>query len=278
MKITLGFIFLLALPCFAAVPDKAISLWGTKFSWIGNDKSVAQLVEKEISTVKSQSRAYDPDCFYLPKDKTCDKNPNEKLTEDLSQFAQKLSEETNGSFSVNRERDGKKFRDFGGIAQGYVMDRIRETVKTGWAGNFSGDIYLSPALNQKKPLQIDDPEVRGLQYAEVMMSSGWLLGSTPARFGSKIVDPKTGKPVLSSEFNKIVLFAKPEFSGARLDAWSTALIIGGKELLNKLWVMKEYEGQWAYLFIDANDKPLCSSNLKCSLLNKSGLRSVVVPW
>ena len=278
LKILSGLLLLSSLPALAALPKGSVDLWATKFTWMAKDKTSSAALRNEIKKIAANSRAFDPDCFYnQPKDK-CTDNADAKTTAELDLLAAVLSKETNGAFNVNREKDGKTFRDFGGLAQGFIMEKMKPMMKGPWAGNFSGDMYISEKFPQSIPLIIADHEITDMRYATVTMSSGWLLGTSAPAYGSKVVDPATKKLKTDSDFAKIVLFAKPEFSGARLDAWSTALIVGGKDLLKKLWENKDYEGKWAYMYIDAKNRPTCSRNLQCNLLTKDGVRTVAVPW
>lgn len=266
-----------ALPLWAAIPEKKIELWATSLSWMSKDKTALSALEKDVKKISSLSRAYDPDCYWVKdRSKTCDKNPDPKLTEELDSLAAKFKEETGGAFDVVRKVDGKSYREYGGMVQGYVIDKLKQNPGA-WGVNFAGDIFVSKPLPELKPIVIDDWEVSGLPLAHVHMTSGWVIGSNSTENGSKIVDPKTGNLKKDSHFQKIVLFAKPEFSGARLDAWSTALIVGGRELLVKLRDLKEFEGQWGYIAVDNQDTIGCSSNLTCTKITDKG-RLVEVPW
>lgn len=256
-----------------------IDLWATKFTWTANDKKIDNAIAGEMKKVIASSRAYDPDCYYgAGKSGTCSANTDKKTTDELDSLSAALKSETNNAFSVEREKDGKKIRDFGGLAQGYVLEKLKSQVKGNWAANFAGDIFISGALSSPLPLIIEDHEAEGLPYASVSMNAGWIIGSEAPEAGSKIIDPVSGKFKEKSDFYKVVLFAKPEFSGARLDGWSTALIVGGKELLKKLWEDKAYAGQWAWLTIDNRGNGACSENLNCQLFNKTGSRTVTVNW
>ncbi len=279
MKKSLFVFALVSIPFIAeaAIPEKSMDLWGTKMTWAADTANTVSAIEGEMKKTISLSRAYDPDCFYGTKAKECETNPDAKLTTELTTLSEELKKELGSSFDVNRSKDGKTFRDFGGMAQGYVLGNLKSNVKGAWTANFGGDILVSAPMKTPVPLVINDYEIEGLRYADVQMKSGWLLGSTTAAYGSKVVDPSTGKLKGKGDFKKIVLLAKPEFSGARLDAWSTGIIVGGRELLNKLWNDKTYQGSWAYFYVDADNNPFCSTNLKCNLYNKNG-RTIVAPW
>lgn len=278
MKLFVSFVFLLLSGISAAAPQ-SIDLWATKFTWTSPDRKTESLIGSEMKKVIASSRAYDPDCFYgTGKEKTCGATPDKKLTDELDALSADLNKETMNAFSITREKDGKKFRDYGGIAQGYVLEKLKSLVKGNWAANFAGDILITGPLKEPVPLSIEDYEAEGLPFASVTMSQGWMLGSEAPEAGGRILDPSTGKFKEKSDFYKVVLFAKPDFSGARLDGWSTALIVGGKDLLNKLWENKTYKGQWAWLTIDNRGNATCSENINCQLFNKTGSRTVSINW
>lgn len=264
-----------AAPKKVSLPDHRTALWGTDFKWISPSSSTKKQIEQSLADLKRNSRAYDPDCLWSKdsKDK-CEKSPLPKVTAELDSLAESFKAETDGAFNVIIEKEGKKYRDYGGLVQGYVLDKFRK-ISGDWSANFAGDIFVDKKLSGARSLTIEDPEVEGLRLADVKMNSGWMFGSDSPKLGSKIADPKTGKPA-ESEFHKIVLFAKPEFSGARLDAWSTSLIVGGKSLLKKLRDMKQFKGQWEYFYVDSRNQFICSKNLKCKLIG--GDKTVVLPW
>lgn len=271
--------FLILMSGISSAAPQTIDLWATKFTWSSPDKKTEASIGNEMKKVVTTSRAYDPDCFYgTGKEKTCGATPDKKLTEELDALSAALNTETNKAFSVIREKEGKKYRDFGGLAQGFVLEKLKAQVKGNWFANFAGDILITGPLPSPLPLIIEDYEAEGLPYANVSMSQGWLLGSEAPEAGADIIDPATGKLKEKSDFYKVVLFAKPDFSGARLDGWSTALIVGGKELLKKLWEDKAYQGQWAWLTIDNRGNGACSENINCQLFNKTGSRTVSVNW
>ncbi len=271
-------LLVLAAPAWSATPV-TIDLWATKFTFLTSDKKTETQIKTEMNKFIASSRAYDPDCYYgTGKEKACGETPDKKTTDELDTLAASMKTETDSSFSVSREKDGKKYRDYGGFAQGFVLEKLKEKTKGPFAANFAGDILLTGDLDKSFPLIINDPEAEGLPFATVNMKRGWIIGSNAPEMGGAIVDPATGKLKQKSEFYKVVLFAKQDFSGARLDAWSTALIVGGKTLLKKLWDEKKYQGQWAWLTIDNQGNATCSDNLSCQLFNKTGARTVNVNW
>jgi hypothetical protein len=263
--------------CSAQVQLESTKIFGTVLSFEATDATDQKKLRAFIESIKSSSQAFDPDCYYGSPGKECPKiNPTP-----LSSSAEKLSEEfktqTGGDFNILRTVGDSKKRDFGGMIQGFVIDEMKKNSSTPFIVNFAGDIYISPDFKNRPPLAIEDAIVTGAKLATVSMSSGWMLGSTSAALGSKIIDPKSQEPV-KSEFLKVVLFAKPNFSGARLDAWSTALIVGGKVLLDKLSSLEEFKGQWGYVIIANNENAYCSANLSCDFKQGIGQNYVQVPW
>lgn len=280
MKPLLTLILLFSiLPVFGAPSDGILDLFGTKVVYVGETPGVQSQIGEELKKISKLSPAYDPDCFYVPKGRPCDR-PKTALPETLAldKTAEEMKKETDGAFDVVRTVESAPKRDFGGFAQGYVLDQIRAKVKGNYAINFAGDIFVSGPMKSPRPLSIDTPFLDGAPFTSVKMNSGWIIGSVSPKAGSEIVNPKTGKEVENADFVKVVLFAKPEFSGARLDAWSTSLIVGGRKLLEKLWEKKEYQGQWAWMYFESMDKAFCSPNIDCELKLGPGLNQVTLPW
>lgn len=261
--------------------EKSEQLFGTTISWKTESQKTSDQISESVTTlIKKEQAAYDPDCFYRPvKDGECKTNDDIKnITVELDKLSADYKQETDGSFDVSALKENKKYRDYGGMAQGYVLETLSKKFKTGWFSNFSGDIYVAPKTKMSDKLLIADPEFEDIPVAEVKMKAGWMLGSSSPKFGARIRNPKTGKTLESSDFQKIVLFAKSDFSGARLDSWSTALIVGGLPLLNNLWNLEKYKNQWAYYFIDKGNNIVCSKNIKCLTVDEKPEGLVKIPW
>lgn len=235
-------------------------------------------IKRLLTDVKANTQSFDPDCYYSPKEGACPVAKPYALSKDLDALAEGLKTETAGSFDVVRTVGDKKKRDYGGMIQGYLIDEMKKVTSSPIAVNFAGDIYVSPKFKNVPSLSVEDALVKGVKLATVSMSSGWMLGSVSPLGGSKIVDPKTGAEIEKPDFHKVVLFAKPEFSGTRLDAWSTALIVGGRTLLDKLSSMPEYKGQWGYVIVDNQERAFCSTNLVCDFKQGIGKNYIQVPW
>jgi hypothetical protein len=199
----------------------------------------------------------DPDCIWRPEPCT---NRNAERTRELEVIAAGLHGETLGFFDIHAGgRTGK--RDFAGMSQGYLLERMARHTDGEWIGDFAGDIYISGGFQPTRTVGISDPLLETVPYAQVEMKRGWMIAATGPALGGKVrklADEKTA-------FRRVVLFAAPGFSGTRLDAWSTALTAGGSTLLKHLWNLEPYRGQWGYLIFDAEGRVLCSPNIRCQL-------------
>lgn len=260
----------------SSLQDRNLKLWGTEFLWVTPSSVSNKEIERALSDLRKNSRAYDPDCLWTQDAKSkCEDSPLPKVTSELDALAASLKAETDGAFDVILEKEGKKFRDYGGLVQGYVLENLKKTPGK-WSANFAGDFFVPEGAGDLREIYVGDWGMSGLPFAKVKMNSGWVIGSLAPENGSAIIDPATKSPKSKADFQKIVLFAKPEFNGSRLDAWSTALIIGGKPLLKKLRELKAYEGQWEYFYADSSNNLICSKNLKCKLFGSN--RTIVTPW
>lgn len=257
----------------SSLQDRNLKLWGTEFLWVTASSVSNKEIERALSDLRKNSRAYDPDCLWTQDTKSkCEDSPLPKVTSELDALAASLKAETDGAFDVILEKEGKKFRDYGGLVQGYVLENLKKTPGK-WSANFAGDFFVPEGAGDLREIYVGDWGMDGLPFAKVEMKSGWLIGS---ELSPSIIDPTTKAPTPKSDFKKIVLFARPDFNGARLDAWSTALVVGGKPLLKKLKSLTAYEGQWEYFYADSSDNLICSKNLKCKLYGSN--RMIVTPW
>ncbi|MEO0337488.1 MAG: FAD:protein FMN transferase [Pseudomonadota bacterium] len=213
----------------------------------------------------------DPDCLWRSQSTEECQNPEKQTSTELESLARVLSQETRGHFNILRTRTSK--RDFSGLSQGYFLDILKRTGRL--LVNFSGDIYYSGDFKPSKKFVIGDPFLPTAAYADVHLSSGWMISSGSGRMGADIYFPN-GSSKSASEFLQMTLFAKRGFNGARLDAWATALMAGGSDLLEHLWNQTDYQGQWAYFFFDSKGAPKCSPNIRCQLSTRP--YSIDLPW
>lgn len=262
----------------SAHSDTSYSLFGTDLVLRTSAPKDEAAIGRVIKDVKANTQAFDPDCYYSPKEGACPAAKQHALSKDLDALSAKMKAETNGNFDVFRNVGDKKMRDYGGLIQGYLIDELKKTATAPFAVNFAGDIFISPGVKNAPSLSVEDALVKGVKLATVSMGSGWMLGSVSPLGGSKIVDPATGNEIEKPDFHKVLLFAKPEFSGARLDAWSTALIVGGRKLLDQLYSISEFKGQWGYMIVDNQERPFCSPNLVCDFKQGIGQNYIQVSW
>lgn len=254
-------------------------IFGVSFRYESNEKKIEKSLEETVKKMSSlYSESWDPDCLWRPlKQKTCSQVKDPKQTESIETFAKLMKQETSGYFDVEfKDKDGKRKRDFGGISQGFFIEELAQQIKGQWVADFAGDIYFTGGFVPKKLFFISEPLDERLNYAKVSMKSGWMMSSAGKGLNVKIRNPIKQKS--QEDFQKIVLFGKKEMSGARLDAWTTALIAGGKELLEKLWALEGYKGQWAYLYFDRKGSVSCSSNVTCLLDQSVAQREIRLSW
>lgn len=249
-------------------------VFGTTFTWYAeneeSDKKISELIEK----VKAETPAYDPDCYYSKKS-PCAVKPTE-ATQELDKLSAEYKKETAGAFDVTAKVEKLSQRDYGGVAQGFVIDKMKQNLKGNYLIDFANDFYLSADFKGSPQLAVGLPDLDNVLYAKVIMKSGWMLGSSAS---PKMRVPEAyAKNKKNKDFKKIVLFAKPDFSGARLDAWSTALIVGGKKLLNQLERINAYKDQWAYVYFDNKNQATCSRSLKCKLGDELKDNYIKVEW
>ncbi len=220
--------------------------------------------------------SHDPDCIWRPQKNNKCENQWPEQTKEVESLAEVVKAETLGYFDVKMVgKTGTSQRDFGGISQGFVLEKMYQKFKGPWLGDFSGDIFLTGGFTPSKSLTITDPLIDRGTYATVKMHSGWMLSSSSKLVGAKMRNPVD--PNQKEEYLRIVVFAKKEFNGGRLDAWKTGIQVGGHKVLDYLWSLPTYRGQWAYMYFGVNGDVKCSPNLKCNLKNPDN-RLVTTLW
>lgn len=254
-------------PVFAE--KKTVKLWGTHLSLeLYHSKNIESYLGKILDIAKYSEKILDPDCLYA-KNKHCKKS---EVSIELKGFLRKLESETLGYFSVNN--NGKK--DFGGLAQGFVLQKFIDNNKIeNIILDFGHDYYIN--TDKAQSIILGDPQMQILPLARLIIKKGWVLSSSSTTSGANIYIPKNKKAHM--DFETIVLIASPQFSGARLDAWSTALIVGGKQLLEYLKGLKNYSGQWSYAYLDKKTQELiCSVDLECKKNMTKSLYTIITKY
>lgn len=245
-------------------------LFATTLRWEAADVATASALKKRISEFSRYETALDPDCYYRPlRDGNCPPHRDPAALERISRLAAELREETGGVFEVATERAGRPARDFGGIAQGFVLEELARAVPGAWYANFSGDVFLTGGIAPPRPLRIVDPVWGTIPYAEVRVERGWMIASGGRALGTELRRA-------SARTRLVVLFAEPGFDGARLDAWATAVAAGGRAMLERLLALKRHRGRWAYLIFEGDAPPFCSPEISCHLSGED--RRIVVDW
>ncbi len=260
----MGRLLLLALFCLTA-HSREVDVFGVTVAWEGTTTAVESQIASELSRLQTEGREFlDPDCKWRAKtsEGLCDNRFPEE-TARLDRLAEEFRLETLGFFNVRYEGGEKPRRDFGGIWQGYALQKIQEKVAGSWLVDISGDILVKKVDKPQKPLVITDPVFDAVAFAEVELSDGYMIASVSKKLGSKIQAPAGSTVDIHDQILKVVLFASPKFSGARLDAWATGVISGGKKVLDHLESLKEFRGQWAYFYFEPNGKVHCSTNIQC---------------
>ena len=237
-----------------------VSLW-----WETPSAEAQTWLEGEVLRLSREfSMSMDPDCIWRSRDGGCVQAHAEQ-TATLESLADEIGVETLGYFDIRSVGpDGQIRRDFAGISQGYFLETLARQAKAPWLGNFAGDIYVSGGFKPELPIAITDPLAPRLPYAKIELKAGWAIASTGRGLGAKIRNPNASHE-WTDDYQRVVLFAQRDFNGARLDAWSTALMAGGEKLMAHLWQLEKYRGQWGYFLFDENGKPSCSANVECVL-------------
>ncbi len=222
-------------------------------------KSLTQLWEKSL----------DPDCYYL-KGK-CSKTEHGPVGHELKQVVEAVQKETQGYFDIHSiPGDRNSARDFGGISQGFILEKFNEKFDEELSRSM-GDLLIDFGKDflilGKKERSIDwgDPLLQSVPFASITLKSGYILSSSSRSAGARVRNPKkNSKEAWQEDFDTLILIAGRSFSGARLDAWSTALMAGGKPVLSHLSTLSEFKNKWSYAYLDhKTQKLICSSDLKC---------------
>ena len=245
------------------------NVFGVTLRWTTLDQTDLAKLTKIILTLEEKNRmAMDPDCKWRKSEKNLCPNSFPLETQDLEKVAALYRAETEDTFNIQTISNGKLIRDFAGLSQGYFIEQARSLFEGPMAMDFSGDIFISQKFSGSPRLTIAEPVLEQATFAEVKMGEGWMIAATARPLGAELRNPKV-KGTWKEDFQRVVLFARPEFNGARLDAWSTAIVIGGRKLLAHLLALKQFAGQWAFLTFDLNLKPTCSKNIDCDFQNKT---------
>lgn len=265
------------LPCCSSAPKTStikVALFGTDLVVESSSQKSLREIQSKIKLEKKRLNiAMDPDCKWRTSPVGQCKNTEIKLTQTLENLASLFQQETQGVFNIKRSSQAK--RDFSGLSQGYFIDLIKSDHKA--VINFSGDIFFSGGFVPKGHFLVGEPYNSRISFAPIKVNSGWIITSGSKKLGADIYSPEgLSEKNFNGDFLQMTLFAKPEFSGARLDAWTTALMAGGKDLLRQLWKNPNFSNKWAYFYFDKKGHPYCSKNLRCKLKGKD--KVVIVPW
>lgn len=247
---------ILLIPNLLLANNKA-TLFGISARWEANEPIVEQEISNELSRMAIEGKEYlDPDCIWRKTNRGVCTNRFPRKTAELEKMAELYQEETQGYFDIRHQKDK---RDFGGMWQGYALDQLR-SVRGEWLVDLSGDILFWDQAQLSQPIIVTDPVFDEVEYARVEMPKGLVMASVGKKLEGKIVTPsKLTRP--QEPIHKVVLFADPKMSAARLDAWSTAIIAGGVSVLRHLWTLEEFQGQWGYFFFDERGQGYVSSNV-----------------
>jgi hypothetical protein len=231
-------------------------------------------LEKEIRFFAEEGREFlDPDCIWRTEINNQCPPVQEKfipLVNELDKLSMEYNEQTLHYFDVRHNKKGKIRRDFGGVWQGWALEKLQLKVTGNWLVDFSGDMLLNAPLKGERQFIISDAVFDKFKYATVKIEKGYFDTSVSTRLeGGKVRVPDGLEvPQDDKQILKVVLFAIPRFSGSRLDAWSTAIAAGGTKVLEHLWSLKEYKGQWGYFYFENSGHPHCSDNIHCDLTGK----------
>ncbi len=277
--IALASLFFLGHVASAAEFRSEIEIFGATFHWNAlNSETNARMLPLIKQRANVLSQAWDPDCYYRAQGLACTTDPNHKSElKAIKAFALIMKEETQGLFDPYTEKRGKKYLDLGGIAQGFFLETLAQQSRDSWQANFAGDIFVAKNISSPVTFELTDPsDEDGKIFAHVSLKGGgWIFQGSGSKISPEMRHPFQKK--WKEDFQKIVLFAPPDFHGGRLDAWDTALIAGGRALLDKLWKDPRFKGKWAYVWIDPTGRSECSPNIVCRLAPQSR-REILVNW
>jgi hypothetical protein len=237
-------------------------VFGVKLRAETPSQSTLDIITQKITQFEEVNRyAMDPDCLWRKKTNLTCENPYLNQTLKLEALADQYKTETVGYFDVLHHEK----KDFAGMSQGFFLESLVNDSTAKWLVDFAGDIYFSGEFPLSKELTIADPLDERLTFSVVeFKSGGYMIAASSRALGAEMRNPNT-KNNWQEDFQKIVLFSDKDFSGSRLDAWSTALIAGGVKLLDQLNNIDKYKNHWGYIYFNQNGEAFCSSNLKCQL-------------
>lgn len=265
-----------AVPVFSAIRNGQENVFGRPLFWGTPSEKTSSWLKQNIREKKSKlSQAWDPDCYYRPSvGGKCTKHSMQSDEKTIEELATSVKEETGGAFDVWVKEEKK--RDFGGLGQGMFLESLARVSPGPWFGNFAGDIFVAPSFPKSGLfLSVPHPLFPDIPFARISLpAGGWVIASGSESQGTA-VRPKPNEPGRSTDFEQVVLFAGANFNGGRLDAWATALVVGGKKTLVRLWENQTYKDQWGFFYFDSMGKAVCSSNLKCNLDDPPSKRKIV---
>ena len=254
---------------------KSLEVFGAPLRWFSSDDGAfGTAVQNKASELSS---ALDPDCKYREiKGGVCVR-ASSPFTPKYQGLAQKLEKETSGAFRARLQSNGREVTDLGELSQGALLEEVARSGKKPWFAEFAGDVFISPGQPSRVSLGISNPLYPTVLYSNVEMEAGWVFGASGPDLGLEVLDPRTGEPLTRSDFARVILLGHPSMNGARLDAWASALVVGGKDLLKKLWNSREFQGKWAWVYFTPTWKIACSPNLVCDFADPTQ-RRIKAPW
>jgi hypothetical protein len=254
---------------------QSLEVFGAPLRWFSTDDGAfANSIQSKASELSS---ALDPDCKYREVQGGVCVRPSSPFTPKYQVLAQKIEKETSGAFRARLKMSDREVIDLGELSQGALLEEVARSGKKPWFAEFAGDVFISPGQTSRVPLGISNPLYPSVIYANVEMGAGWVFGASGPDLGAEVLDPRTGEPLTRSDFARVILLGHPSMNGARLDAWASALVVGGKDLLKKLWGSNEFRGKWAWIYFTPTWKIACSPNLVCDFADPSQ-RRIKVSW
>ncbi len=275
MKRRLGVLFGLAVVSpflFGALPQGNETIFGVSVTWQAEQSEKSEAIRQTLTQLAKEGKEFlDPDCRWRkPGQKGRCENRFRERTRELDQLAAKFREETLGYFDVGHDARTVGKRDFGGLWEGFALDKLRKEITGSWLVDVAGDILVTSPFSSHLPIVITDAVFDEVHYASVKMERGIVATSVSKRLGGLVRVPdalgESGEAAASGEILKIVLFASPELSGARAHAWATAAIAGGKKVLTHLKSLEPFAGKWAYFYFLPDGTPVCSERIRCQLI------------
>ena len=234
------------------IKASSLNIWGTQLTikdYHSNKEKI--YLEKLSLLIKDNEKKLDPDCFYQENSR-CKTNDSNS---EIDNIASLMKKETMGHFDVSYSG----VRDFGGIAQGFILEKFKKrhlNKDDDLLVDFGKDFLLTG--KSKKKITLSEPTMPLLPFGSIVIQDGSILSSWSKAYGGKYHSKQ------DSDFVFVVLKGELDFSITRLDAWSSALILGGKALLKHLTSKKEYLNKWKYVYLDRKSNQLvCSKSVLC---------------